>query len=151
MAKEIALKEGAYVTVTKSKELEDGLNKFAGWEARVLEVLGNGEAKITHPFMQFDMSEAMNMPTNRLKVLKYDPTIPIKSAGKGAKEPAKEAVIRAVTDFNSAVNAGDKIRLKKDWVTVEKPSPAGSKTIVTLTSAGKQKRIWREDILEIKR
>lgn len=149
--KESLLKEGAYVTVTKSKETEDGLNKFAGWESRIVKVLANGQAKITHPFMKFDMEQAIEIPTDRLKVLKYDPSEPIKAVKKGAKEPANTGVIRAITDFNAAVQPGDKIRLKKSWVTVEKASPADSKTIVTLTSEGKQKRIWREEIQELQR
>lgn len=143
------LQEGTFVTLTKSKDTKDPLNKFAGWDSQLVEILKDGAvAKITHPFNQvgqnnqIDKDETIEVPMDRLTRLADDPT-KTKSKGKPAKP--------AVTDMDVAVSPGDKIKLKRAWVTVEKASPAESKTIMTLTSNNTSRRIWRKDILEIQK
>lgn len=128
---------GSTATVTKSKDREDGLNKFAGWEVQVMSI-EKDEAKVTHPFGLGDTNEPFTLPLNRLKVL---------------GTPKAEAAIpkgKAKVDIMAAVNPGDQVKTKSDWLTVAKKAAADSTTIVCTTSAGKERRVWRDKIVELK-
>lgn len=143
------LQVGDLVTITKLKHKFDGLNKFAGWDCKVLALSEDGEwATVTHPFdMGEGTDEKIEVPVDRLV-----------HAGKdvGSPTPAKKAksATAQIVD-NGALPKGWRIRTKTatkvntNWMTLAKDAKMGSTTVVALNAAGKEVRVWRKDIVEI--
>lgn len=135
------------VTITDAGKA-DPLHKFVGWECRVLSLEPNDQAKITHPFGLCDKNDPYEHAINldRLQLLKEVAEKPTKAKGKAGPAPVKAPQ----NSTTQALKVGDQVKTSNAWFTVKSPAKGGSTTVVTTTADGKERRIWRDKILEVK-